>query len=152
MCASFFLSFPLSTPPLSKQLSSPQKKNLFLNLWTSFFLREKASCRALVLGTVLDDLAPLEKGNFLSKRRAKRWGVGTLDVWNHAIVITESLARVIAAIRTASVRWRSHLPPNTKVGPSRPCLHCAAVRIARLAFVHAAFVPCGIAEWLLRVD
>ena len=33
-----------------------------------------------------------------------------LDGQNRAIVIAESLARVIAAIRIASVRWRSYLP------------------------------------------
>ena len=36
----------------------------------------------------------------------------TLDGRNRAIVIAESLARVIAAIRIASVRWRSYLPPK----------------------------------------
>ena len=35
-----------------------------------------------------------------------------LDGQNRAIVIAESLARVIAAIRIASVRWRSYLPPK----------------------------------------
>ena len=33
----------------------------------------------------------------------------SLDGRNRAIVIAESLARVIAAIRIASVRWRSYL-------------------------------------------
>ena len=36
--------------------------------------------------------------------------VGSLDGRNRATVIAESLARVIAAIRIASIRWRSHLP------------------------------------------
>ena len=35
-----------------------------------------------------------------------------LDGRNRAIVIAESLARVIAAIRIASVRWQSYLPPK----------------------------------------
>ena len=35
-----------------------------------------------------------------------------LDGRNGARVIAESLARVIAAIRIASVRWRSYLPPK----------------------------------------
>ena len=35
---------------------------------------------------------------------------GNLDGRNRAIIIAESLARVIAAIRIASVRWRSYLP------------------------------------------
>ena len=33
---------------------------------------------------------------------------------NRAIVIAESLARVIAAIRIAAVCWRSYLPPPTQ--------------------------------------
>ena len=37
-----------------------------------------------------------------------------LDGQNRAIVIAEALARVIAAIRIASVRWSSHLPPPPK--------------------------------------
>ena len=37
------------------------------------------------------------------------WG---LDGRNRAIVIAESLARVIVAIRIASVRWRSYLTPK----------------------------------------
>ena len=38
--------------------------------------------------------------------------LSSLDGRNRAIVIAESLARVIAAIRTTSVRWRSCLPPK----------------------------------------
>ena len=41
------------------------------------------------------------------------WGRG-LDGRNRAIVIAESLARIIAAIRITSVRWRSYLPLKTK--------------------------------------
>ena len=37
-----------------------------------------------------------------------------LDGRNRARVIAESLARVIAAIRITSVRWRSYLPPKTQ--------------------------------------
>ena len=37
-----------------------------------------------------------------------------LDGRNRAIVIAESLARVVAAIRTTSVRWRSDLPPKRR--------------------------------------
>ena len=40
-----------------------------------------------------------------------RLGVGVLDGRNRARVIAESLARVLAAIRMASVRWSSYLPP-----------------------------------------
>ena len=38
----------------------------------------------------------------------------SLDGRNRAIVITESLARVTAAIRSTSVRWRSYLTPKTQ--------------------------------------
>ena len=38
-----------------------------------------------------------------------------LDGRNRAIVIAESLARVIAAIRIASIRWRSYLPRKHKI-------------------------------------
>ena len=67
-------------------------------------------------------------------------------------VIAESLARVIAAIRIASVRWRSYFSPKHRISPHRPCVCCAAIRIARLAFIRLTFVPRGIAEWLARVD
>ena len=76
-----------------------------------------------------------------------------LDGRNRARVIAESLARVIAAIRIASVRWRSYLPPKTqRISPDRPCVRCAAIQIARLAFIRFTFVPRGIAAWLARVD
>ena len=76
-----------------------------------------------------------------------------LDGRNRARVIAESLARVIAAIRITSVRWWSYLPPkNTEIGRQRPCVRCAAIRIARLAFIRLTFVPHGIAEWTARVD
>ena len=44
------------------------------------------------------------------KNWAGAYSIGTLDGRNHAIVIAESLGRVVAAIRIASVRWRSYLP------------------------------------------
>ena len=58
-----------------------------------------------------------------------------------ALVLAESLARVVAAVRITGVLWRSYLPPNTGLSPYGPCLRCAAIRIARLAFIHAACVP-----------
>ena len=71
---------------------------------------------------------------------------------NRAIFIAESLARVIVAIRIASVRWRSYLPRNTEISRHRPCVRCAAIRIAQLAFIRLTFVSRGAAEWLARVD
>ena len=77
-----------------------------------------------------------------------------LDGRNRAIVITESLARATAALRIASVRWRSYLPPKhrTEINPHRLCVRCDVIRIARLAFIRLTFVPRGTAEWLARVD
>ena len=40
----------------------------------------------------------------------KHYIVTRLDGRNRAIVFAESLARVVVAIRIASVRWRSYLP------------------------------------------
>ena len=46
----------------------------------------------------------------------------------------------------------AHIPPqNTGFGPHRPCVRCAAIRIARLAFIGVLFIPCGTAEWPARV-
>ena len=64
----------------------------------------------------------------------------TLDGRNRAIVTAGLLARVIAAIPFASVRSSSSLPQNTGFGPHRPCVRCAAIRIARLAFIGVVFV------------
>ena len=75
-----------------------------------------------------------------------------LDRRNRAIVTAESLARVVVAIGIASVRWRSYHPRNTEISPHRACVRCAAIRIARLAFIRLTFVPRGTAEWHARVD
>ena len=77
---------------------------------------------------------------------------GGLDGRNRARVIAESLARVIAAIRITSVRWRPYLPLKTEFGPRRPCVRCTGIQIARLAFIGVVFVPHAIAEWPARVD
>ena len=45
-----------------------------------------------------------------------------------------------------------HIPPATEISPHRPCVHCAAIRIARLASIGATSVPRGTAEWPPRVD
>ena len=42
----------------------------------------------------------------------------TLDGRNRAIVIAESLARVIAAIRITSVHWQSYLPLKHRIWSS----------------------------------
>ena len=82
---------------------------------------------------------------------------GILDGRNRAIVIGESLARAIAAIRTTSVRWRPYLPlkHGQKVVLIAPWVRVAAIRIARLGFhgmnVTCNSVPCGMAEWLARL-
>ena len=67
--------------------------------------------------------------------------------------IAESLARMIAAVRITSARWRSYLPPpTTEISPHGACIRCAAARIARLAFIRATCVPCRTAKWPARVD
>ena len=76
-----------------------------------------------------------------------------LDGRNRAIVITESLARFIAAIRVTSVPWRSYLPLKTHylvlLDPEFVALRFES---RDLAFVGVVFVPRGTAEWLARVD
>ena len=37
-------------------------------------------------------------------------------------------------------------PQNTEIGAHRPCVCCAAIRIVRLTFIRATFVPSGTAE------
>ena len=44
----------------------------------------------------------------------ENWRARDLDGRNRAIVITESLARVIDTIRIASVCWRSYISPKTQ--------------------------------------
>ena len=43
-------------------------------------------------------------------------------------------------------------PKNIEIGPRRPCVRCAAIRIARLVFVGVVFVARGTAKWPARVD
>ena len=88
------------------------------------------------------------KKNHEASPKVSRPGLA-LDGRNHAIV----LAKVVAAIRITSVRWRSHLPPNHKlVVTDPPCVRCAAVCITPLTFIHVTVAPYGIAEWLARVS
>ena len=68
-------------------------------------------------------------------QKSKGWGV-------RVSLRFESLAFVGGHISTQ----------NTEISPHRPCVRCAAIRIARLAFTCLTFVPCGIAEWFARVD
>ena len=79
-------------------------------------------------------------------------GVKTLDGRTRAIVVAESLARVIAAIRVTSVRWQSYLLPKHRHGPHMRCVRCVAISIARSAFICTTFVPRVIASSLARVD
>ena len=79
--------------------------------------------------------------------------VGILDGRNRA--------KVIAVVASENDRNDSNHqralavispPKNTEFDPRRPCVRCAAIRIARLAFVGVVFVPRGPAEWPARVD
>ena len=80
-------------------------------------------------------------------------GVPSLDGQNRVIVIAESLARAVPAIRITSAHWLSYLPPTTEIGPHRhrPCVCCVAIGIAPLAFTRITFVPRSIEEWPARV-
>ena len=71
-----------------------------------------------------------------------------LDGRNRAIVIAESLARVIAAIRFASVRWRSYHPPNAQ----RLVLRDPVFVVLRFELRDWRSFPRGTSEWPARVD
>ena len=59
--------------------------------------------------------------------------IANLNGQNGAIVIAESLARVIAAIQIASACWWSYAAPqNIEISPHTPCVCCAAIRIIPL--------------------
>ena len=78
---------------------------------------------------------------------------GSLDGRNRAIVIAESLARVIAAIRFTIAFVVCHLSlQNTEISPHRPFVCCAAIGVTRLACIRVTSVPQATAEWLERVD
>ena len=76
-----------------------------------------------------------------------------LDGRNRARVVAESLARVIAAIRITSVRWRSYFPLKTQnlvlVDPAFVALRFESRDRRTLGVV---FFPRGPAEWPARVD
>ena len=81
--------------------------------------------------------------------KTKVWNLGGR---NRAIVITESLARVIAAIRITGVRWRSYLPLKAQkyvlVDPA-----FVALRFEWRIGVHWCSIrSTWIAEWPARVD
>ena len=61
---------------------------------------------SLVPGT--DERGTLEEGTGRTKRADAQGEIARVG----AIIITESLARVIAAIRIIGVCWRSYLPPK----------------------------------------
>ena len=71
---------------------------------------------------------------------------------NCAIVIAESLARVIAAIRITNVCWGSYLSPKHRFALIDPAftVRCLVIRIA-VVCVRATFIPRGIVEWPERV-
>ena len=61
--------------------------------------------------------------------------MGVLDGRTRAIVVVESLARVIAAIRLIAFVGGHISPPNTELVLKRSCVRCAAIRIAIGAFI-----------------
>ena len=74
-----------------------------------------------------------------------------IDGRNRAIVIAESLASLSLRFESLAFVGGHISPQNTEISPHRPCVRCAAIRIARLAFIHLRFVPRGIAEWRARL-
>ena len=54
----------------------------------------------------------------LTRRKCSLSGFWSLDGRNHAMVIAESLARVIAAIRIVGVRWSLYLAPKHRIRSS----------------------------------
>ena len=78
-----------------------------------------------------------------------------LDGRNRASVIAESLARVIAAIRITSIRWRSYLTLITQslvlVGPAFVALRFES-RDWPFLGCSTVFVPLGPAAWPARAD
>ena len=71
------------------------------SLWPSARLER---CRTLSIKA-----APAQGQQLQLKWNQIQASYGGLDGRNRAVVIAESLARVIAAIRIASARWRSYL-------------------------------------------
>ena len=97
-----------------------RRSRLFKNGWRSY------RCSGLHAGCLCGVSKPIVCGTHCLP----------IDGQNSAIVIAESLARVIAAIRITSVcGWRSYLPPKHRIGPHRPCVCCVAIRSVRLAFI-----------------
>ena len=100
----------------------------------------------MVMAVSVVTATPFKLNQLLRPLQGFGGGIWSLDGRNRTIVIAESLASVIAAIRITSVRWR-HIPSqNKEIGPRRPCVRCAAIRIARCG-VHS----CNIrSTWNLR--
>ena len=53
-----------------------------------------------------------QQQSFRNSKSVSKQSIANVDGRNCAIVIAEPLARVIAAVRITSVRWRSCLPPK----------------------------------------
>ena len=103
----------------------------------------------MVYGSTFEDALRLRSRGvalevYKNQSESPNWG-GWLDGRNRAIVIAESLASL--AFVGGHISFQ-----NSEISPHRPCVRCAAVRIARLAFARLTFVPHGAAEWLARVD
>ena len=69
------------------------------------------------------------------------------------MAVAELLARVIAAIRIANIRWGGLFSlNNTEIGSHGPWICGAAIQIVRLAFIGVTCVRRGILEWLAGLD
>ena len=82
-------------------------------------IRASASTVAALFSKVGIISATSRQGEICLKTSEKNQRATTLDGRNRAIVIAESLATVIAAIRIASVRWSSYLPRKHRIWSSQ---------------------------------
>ena len=71
-------------------------------------------------------------------------GIGMLG-WAKSRDSYRRMASESAAIESLAFVGGHISPRYTEMSPHRPCVCCAAIRIARLAFTRLTFVPCGTA-------
>ena len=134
-----------------------QKKGL--NLWLhrkDFFATTPSDCQPLFETSDFCEFGPFSVGKGQIHKSATHielinWFAG-LDERHRERVIAESLARVIAAIRIASVRWRSYISPKPW-NESSQTLRSSRCDSDRAIGVHScSILSTWTAECLARVD
>ena len=94
------------------------------------------------------------------KKKEDRGGwVPFRDLWDHPFNIFGTFVGGCKTLRSLRKERKTQKSSriskekvNKELSPRRPCVRCAAIRIARLAFVGVVFVQRGPAEWSARVD